>query len=321
MAQKNPSDLLRAYLVVGTDELKRSATVKKLSSYIPAEWEDFCIAEFAPSDLSEPNELIDALQALPFGADIRLVILHDIGSFTKEFSEPLIEYLKNPNPQCVLCCEGETLLKTTRLYKALAAIGPKAVIECNTAKTWDLPPYVIKLAAQHELTLDVAAASELVERLGDNTYAIENQLKMFVELYGRGAHITKQIVDETVAQVADIKPWAIADALCERNVAEALRLSRFIKEDEYIRSLFIITTRLREIVGTQCINARGMQGSLASEIGINPKITFKYQNYARNYSPSELRALIMGAATCEAALKSSPDKGAAFTQYLLSFAR
>lgn len=321
MTQKNPADLLRAYLVVGTDELKRSNTVKRLRSYIPQEWADFCIAEFEATTINEPTELIDALQALPFGADIRLVILHDIGNLTKDFSEPLIDYLANPNPQCVLCCEGEALAKNTRLYKAIAAIDSKSVIECGTAKIWDMPPYVIKLAAKHELTLDVAAANELVARLGDNTYAIENQLNMFVELFGRGARITKQIVSDTVAQVADIKPWAIADALSERNVAEALRLSHVIKENEYVSSLFHITNRLRDIIGTQCLIARGNQGSIASEVGLNPKIVYKYKNYARNYTPQELKELLVASATCEAALKSSPNKGTAFIQYLTSFAK
>lgn len=320
MAQKNAADLLRAYLIVGTDELKRSAAVARLKTYIPPEWETFCLEELDATELEEPAQLIDPLQTLPFGADIRLVILHNIGKLAKPLSEALIAYLKDPNPQTVLCCEGESLLKTTKLYKTLATMGPHSVIDCGSLAYWQLPPQVIKMASNLELSMDSAAATELVSRLGENTTALENQLKTFVEFYGSGAAITKKIVCDSVAQVAEIKPWAISDALSERNVAEALRLFNLFKEDAYVMLETVITGRIRELIAAKASLERHDNSILTSAIR-NPKMAYKYTKWAQNFTNAELSALLCKAALCDAKLKSTSDKEGALITFIVAFAK
>lgn len=325
MAQKNPADLLRAYLVVGTDELKRKAALTKLRTYVPEEWADFCIDELDAQTLSEPAQLIDSLQALPFGADIRLVILHNVGALTKEYSKPLIAYLKDPNPQTVLLCEGESLAKNTRLYKALAKMGPKSVIECGAVKDYQFGDYLVKLANSFGLVIDKDAAEAMAFKLGTSTVGAKNQLGTIKEIEGSGFHITKDYVEANVAQLEPIKPWDVADALCTRDVAHALSLIKHVKETEYFVYLSSITGRLRDLICAQALTLRGQGSQIATALKWNPKIAWKlekdYKNYLRHFSEDDLVQLLSAAEACEANLKSSPDSKTAFISFIMKFAQ
>ena len=166
------ADLLPAYLIVGADELKRDAAVRRLRSRVPADMADFNLDELDGASLEEPGQLISSAQTMPFCADFRLVIVNGAGELAKPVSEAVVSYLADPNPQCVLCLVAEKLAKNTRLYKAVAKVGPHSVIDCAPLKRWELPPYVVKLAQKRGLSMDNAAAQELVERVGESTVAL-----------------------------------------------------------------------------------------------------------------------------------------------------
>ena len=153
--------LLSAYLVVGSDELKRETAVRRLRSRVPADLADFNLDEFDAKSVEDPEALVSSLQTLPFGADFRLVIVHGAETLAKPVSEALVSYLADPNPQSVLCLEAEKLAKNTRLYKAVAKVGPKSVVDCSPLKRWELPPYVVRLASRRGLAMGTDAAEEL----------------------------------------------------------------------------------------------------------------------------------------------------------------
>ena len=223
------ADLLPAYLIVGADELKRDAAVRRLRSHVPADMADFNLDELDGASLEEPGQLISSAQTMPFCADFRLVIVNGAGELAKPVSEAVVSYLADPNPQCVLCLVAEKLAKNTRLYKAIAKVGPHSVIDCAPLKRWELPPYVVKLAQKRGLSMDNAAAQELVERVGESTVALDNQIATLAQLVGDAGRITLADVEANVAQIAEVSPWAFADAVCERNAPRAMEMLNLMK--------------------------------------------------------------------------------------------
>lgn len=73
-------------------------------------------------------------------------------------SEPLVEYLASPSPTTVCLVIADSLAKNTRLYKAIAKIDKKAVIDCFGTKRWELPRRVQQMATQHGKSITTAAA-------------------------------------------------------------------------------------------------------------------------------------------------------------------
>ena len=314
------ADLLPAYLIVGADELKRDAAVRRLRSRVPADMADFNLDELDGASLEEPGQLISSAQTMPFCADFRLVIVNGAGELAKPVSEAVVSYLADPNPQCVLCLVAEKLAKNTRLYKAVAKEGPHSVIDCAPLKRWELPPYVVKLAQKRGLSMDNAAAQELVERVGESTVALDNQIATLAQLVGDAGRITLADVEANVAQIAEVSPWAFADAVCERNAPRAMEMLNLMKAPSLVFLHSVLVGRLRELICAKSLDARGAASGLARELGRQSWQVKNHVRWSRAFGEEELVELLGQAAVCERALKGSQDSEAAFARFVLAMA-
>ena len=314
------ADLLPAYLIVGADELKRDAAVRRLRSRVPADMADFNLDELDGASLEEPGQLISSAQTMPFCADFRLVIVNGAGELAKPVSEAVVSYLADPNPQCVLCLVAEKLAKNTRLYKAVAKVGPHSVIDCAPLKRWELPPYVVKLAQKRGLSMDNAAAQELVERAGESTVALDNQIATLAQLVGDAGRITLADVEANVAQIAEVSPWAFADAVCERNAPRAMEMLNLMKAPSLVFLHSVLVGRLRELICAKSLDARGAASGLARELGRQSWQVKNHVRWSRAFGEEELVELLGQAAVCERALKGSQDSEAAFARFVLAVA-
>ncbi|WP_308581382.1 DNA polymerase III subunit delta [uncultured Parolsenella sp.] len=314
------ADLLPAYLIVGADELKRDAAVRRLRSRVPADMADFNLDELDGASLEEPGQLISSAQTMPFCADFRLVIVNGVGELVKPVSEAVVSYLADPNPQCVLCLVAEKLAKNTRLYKAVAKVGPHSVIDCAPLKRWELPPYVVKLAQKRGLSMDNAAAQELVERVGESTVALDNQIATLAQLVGDAGRITLADVEANVAQIAEVSPWAFADAVCERNAPRAMEMLNLMKAPSLVFLHSVLVGRLRELICAKSLDARGAANGLARELGRQSWQVKNHVRWSRAFGEEELVELLGQAAVCERALKGSQDSEAAFARFVLAMA-
>lgn len=314
------ADLLPAYLIVGADELKRDAAVRRLRSRVPADMADFNLDELDGASLEEPGQLISSAQTMPFCADFRLVIVNGAGELAKPVSEAVVSYLADPNPQCVLCLVAEKLAKNTRLYKAVAKVGPHSVIDCAPLKRWELPSYVVKLGQKRGLSMDNAAAQELVERVGESTVALDNQIATLAQLAGDAGRITLADVEANVAQIAEVSPWAFADAVCERNAPRAMEMLNLMKAPSLVFLHSVLVGRLRELICAKSLDARGAAGGLARELGRQSWQVKNHVRWSRAFGEEELVELLGQAAVCERALKGSQDSEAAFARFVLAMA-
>ena len=314
------ADLLPAYLIVGADELKRDAAVRRLCSRVPADMADFNLDELDGASLEEPGQLISSAQTMPFCADFRLVIVNGAGELAKPVSEAVVSYLADPNPQCVLCLVAEKLAKNTRLYKAVAKVGPHSVIDCAPLKRWELPPYVVRLAQKRGLSMDNAAAQELVERVGESTVALDNQIATLAQLVGDAGRITLADVEANVAQIAEVSPWAFADAVCERNAPRAMEMLNLMKAPSLVFLHSVLVGRLRELICAKSLDARGAASGLARELGRQSWQVKNHVRWSRAFGEEELVELLGQAAVCERALKGSQDSEAAFARFVLAMA-
>lgn len=314
------ADLLPAYLIVGADELKRDAAVRRLRSRVPADMADFNLDELDGASLEEPGQLISSAQTMPFCADFRLVIVNGAGELAKPVSEAVVSYLADPNPQCVLCLVAEKLAKNTRLYKAVAKVGPHSVIDCAPLKRWELPPYVVKLAQKRGLSMDNAAAQELVERVGESTVALDNQIATLAQLVGDAGRITLADVEANVAQIAEVSPWAFVDAVCERNAPRAMEMLNLMKAPSLVFLHSVLVGRLRELICAKSLDARGAASGLARELGRQSWQVKNHVRWSRAFGEEELVELLGQAAVCERALKGSQDSEAAFARFVLAMA-
>lgn len=321
VSDKSQAKLLPVYAAVGADDYRKDEAVARLRNIVSKSGDLAFNSETFDGHSGYPDagELRSSLDTMPFGADFRLVVIDGVDRAGKELSEQLVSYLKDPNPTTVLMMTADKLAKNTRLYKAVASYGEKAVIDCTPRKAYELPPVVVGMARRHGLVMDETSARDLVSLVGESRTMIDNQLSKLEMLLGPGAQVDVATLRENVARVAKVQPWDFLDAVGARRPDEAMRQYALLDKGELVGLLARTVRRLRELLAAKCLQERGETSALARELGLQAWQTKKLPGFARNYSFAELRRAISSAAACDASLKSEPDKDLAFQTWVLSF--
>lgn len=313
--------LLPAYLLVGPDEVKRDAAIDRLVSRLEASgMATFNLDDRDMTKPQEPDEIIASLCTFPMGSDFRLVILRSCDHLVKAMSEALVSYLAAPSPDTVCLIVADALARNTRLYKAVAKIDAKAVIDCSAKKRWELPAYVQGMASRHGISISSAAAEELVARAGESTRMLDTQLKKLAAMTGSSS-IELADVERYVVRTAEIKPWDFLDAVSARDVARALELYRLLPPKSEVRLLSLLLTRVRELIVAKALDERGQARELASTLGVKDWQVKNHVRWSRLFSMDELVGALHSAVETECALKGSRDSEIAFTTWFVSIAQ
>ena len=317
MANKTVPALLPAYLVVGGDQLKRETATRRLKARLDEGLAAFNLDERTASADIDPTDVAISLNTLPLGDGFRLVMIHDANRLPKPVSETIISYLENPNPGCVLCLVAEALARNTRLYKAVAKVGKRSVIDCTPIKARDLPNYLVRHAAAKGLSIDVRAASELVSRVGENTTLLDRQLTTLGELCAETGRISLGDVERNVPRTAEVKPWEFLDKVAAGDASRALELYRHMQNPSQVALLSLLTRRVRELVCARALIDRGQARQLASELGRQEWQVRSVAQAARRFTMAQLVSCLGACARCERELKGGADAETAFVSLVL----
>lgn len=310
------TSLLPAYLVVGSDELKRSHAVARMKKRLEASGlADFNLDERDMSKEQTPEDVLSSLNTFPMGADFRLVILRPCDRLPKATSEMLVDYLKNPSSTTVLLLVAEKLAKNTRLYKAVAKIDKKAIVECAPKKRWELPQQVRSMATAHGKAITQGGAEELVSRVGESTRMLDNELQKLASMV-EGGEITQADVERFVVRTAEPRPWDFLDAVSARNLPKALSLLRMMPQRQEIMLYSLLTTRIRELIYAKALDARGEGSTLARALGLQSWQVKNHLRWARGFKMSELLGALESAVDVELALKGSQTSDVALIRWV-----
>lgn len=311
------NQLLPGYLIVGADELKRSTAVDRMKARLEKTgMADFNIDERDLSKDAPVDDVIASLNTLPMGTDFRLVILLNCDRLPKAVSEPLVDYFKNPSPTTVCLVVAEKLAKNTRLYKAMAKLGAKAVVDCAPKKAWELPRQVVSMAGAHGKTMDMEAAEELVSRAGENTRLLDNEVKRLAQQVA-GAVITREDVERLVVRTAEAKPWPLLDAVSARDMRRALENLRLQPDKSEVLLYTLLVGRIRQLIVAKALDVRGQSGELAKTLGMQQWQIKNHAAWARRWKMSELTDALRSAVDVELAVKGSRDSRLALQLWVI----
>lgn len=218
----------------------------------------------------------------------------------------------------MLLLTATKLAKNTRLYKAVAGCGPKAVIDCSLPKPYQLPALVTKICRGQGVVLGPGAAEEILSRVGDSTVMWETVAAQLANRYGAGTPVGVGQVKREVARIVEPKPWHFCDAVCERDLKGALEIYGGFPDNSEILLHTFLTGRIRELLCARCLDAAGRGGSVASELGKQAWQVKNHLRWSRRFSEKELVDALVAAARCERTLKGSGSSKTAFVAWVAS---
>lgn len=312
------NDFLNAYLIVGEDQLKREFVTNRLVSRIEALGDMDFNKDVFVGGATHADQLIAACQTIPFCCDWRLVIVKEVDKTPKEVQEAIVEYLADPCPTTILALVANKLAKNTRLYKAVAKIDKKAVIDCAPKKSKDFPSQVSDLAKSNGLTIEQNAIQQLIGMVGESTVRIDTEFKKIAAALGKGAVVTAADVARFVSRTQEVKPWELSDAMAQRDTKHCLvLLQRIYAQGTSVHALLPRCVQtVRDLLYTHALQTSS-SSVLAQELGKQEWQVRNYPRWARAFKTNELREALEGAAALEMQMKSGGNPELLFERWLV----
>lgn len=313
---KQPS-LLPVYLIAGEDELKRETVMRRLRARLEKLGDlSFNSETFLGAECTG-EEIVSAANTLPFASEVRLVEVHDVEKLKKADSELIIAYLKNPCKTTILALVGQKVAKNTRLYKAVAAFGKTAVIDCAPFARRDLGKAVRSMAVGHGITFTEGAASALIDLVGTNTVALDSEIRKLALSHRGSDPVNENEVLSLVSRTAEVKPWEFVDAFSGRNATRCVYVLHRMKGTSPYALLAMCTTRVRELLSVKALVARGEGSSVAKVLKMPDWRVKNHRMWARGFSEAELIAALRSARDAEQRMKSGSNSDEVFLSWML----
>ena len=326
MNAKDNTPLLPAYLVVGEDALKRAAVIKRLRARLETYGDLAFNSDDIDAETVEDGVIVTSCNTVPFASEYRLVYVRNAEKLRKQEADALVGYLKSPSPTTVLCLEAEKLAKSTKLYKAVSALGSKAVIECAPLKKFELHKTVRSMAVAHGVTFTEGAAKLLVELVGENTVRLDAEIKKIALAHRGSDAVSESEVLSMTARTAEVKPWEFVDAFAARDLRKCLLYLGRMESVTPHALIAMCVNRLRELICAKSVARRGsatsaqLSAALAAAGG-RKMADWQLKNHFRwasQFTAAELRAAIVSARDAEQAMKSGADPHEAFRDWMLA---
>lgn len=228
MARSQGSTPRPLAVIFGESEyLRAQRTAQVLDKLLPPEVDrGVALAEYDGTRSEEQGgptlaAVFDDLNTLPFLADRRVVVIRDADRFVTAARDKLETYLQKPSPTAVLVLVCRTFQKTTRLYKAAAALGCE-MIECGRVSAAQVERMAVQQAEALGVALDADVARQLVQQVGANPGLIATEVeKLCLYVVDRKA-ISRSDIEVLVDSNREEQIFGAMDTAAQGRSAEAL---------------------------------------------------------------------------------------------------
>ncbi|MGI6591346.1 MAG: DNA polymerase III subunit delta [Eggerthellaceae bacterium] len=312
--------LLPVYMAVGDDTLKRERVEERLTKRLSQVGDlSFNSQVFDGAD-AQGSDIVMACNTLPFASALRLVVVRNAEKLKAADARAVSEYLATPCETTVLALYATKLSKNSRLYKAVAAFGKGAIINCASVKKRNLPELVRGMAKSHSLQMTQGAIEELIERVGEDTVRLDSELRKLSLVHSGSDPVNEGEIALSVGRTNEVKPWEYTDAFAARNLGRCIYcLQRMPSASPYALMAGSVK-RVRELIITKAVIERHQESQLAGALGLPASQAWKVKNYPRwanGYSADELRSALRTARDAEKKMKSGYDPSSTFLDWMI----
>ena len=293
-----------AYLIAGTDEGKIDAALSRLRARAEREGGPGALESFTADGQGPPDAdaLIAAIPSMSLMASRRYLLADGVERWTGKQAEPVIAALGALPPDLTVVLVARELPAKTKAPRGIAEAIEAAggdVLRYQAPRMRELPGRLVAEASQRGFRLEPAAARLLVERLGESTLRLANELERLAVWAGPQGEVTVEDLEAMVADTSEEAVWALSDAILAGDRGTAIRAAdRLAAQGEPVTPLvYQAARRLREAHAALLeLEAGSSQGDVEARLRMHPYAAKMLMRRLRGASPAELRA-----ATCAVA--------------------
>jgi DNA polymerase-3 subunit delta len=301
-ASRGPAAIKPAYLIAGTDEGKIGAALARLRARAEREGGPGALQSFTPTAGADPPDaqaLIAAVSSMSLIAERRYLLADGVERWAAKQVQAVIAQLGALPPDVTVVLVSREAPPKARTPKGLAEAveaGGGEVLRYQAPRARELPTRLVAEAAKRGFRLAPDAARVLVERLGESTVRLTNELDRLGLWAGDEGEVTVGDLEAMVADTSEEAGWALSDAIVARDAGAALwAAERLTAQGESVTPLvYQAARRLREAHSALLqLEAGGSQKQVEAGLRMHPYAAKMLMRRLRETTPGELRA-----ATC-----------------------
>ena len=289
-----------AYLLYGEEAYLKKQYKDKLTKAMLPESDTVNYAYYEGKG-TNPAELIDLAETMPFFADRRLIVVENSGFF-KNATPELADYIKNmPETACFIFVESE-VDKRGKMYKAVKDKGRAVEMGRQDEKT--LLYWLAGMVKKEGKQIKESTARYLVAKTGTD---MEKEMeKLFSYTLGQ-TEITVQDVDEICTTQVTNKIFDMVEAVAAKQQKQALDYyyDLLALKEPPMRILYLLARQFKLLMEVKDLSGRGYdKPQIAKTAGLHPFVAGKYIKQCRSFSKEELRSIMEEAANTEEMVKT-----------------
>lgn len=220
----DPTPLLPAYLILGTDRPKVRRAVARLRQRVIGETGSDLNVVVLDAEAVKVEELLDAAASpgLTFGT--RLLLVFNGHKWNAKARQQIVAYLKDPMPDTCIAVEAETIAASDALHKAVQKLG--GILEWNLPRKYEMAGWVHDQAKARHLPMSTEVARHFLDRCGADPGRAELLDREIEKLavYCRGHEPTTHDVDAICTPDDDAVIFDLMDAVGHRDRAHSFEL-------------------------------------------------------------------------------------------------
>jgi len=305
------------YLFGGETYLRDRALAQIRQHYVDPRTADFNL-DIIEGGGVKAQSLTDMANALPTFAERRLVVVREADKIPSAELEGLLPYLKDPSPTTLLVLVGDKVDRRKKFFQEIKKHG--ALVEFKELYENQIPAFVREQAAQNGLRMTESAMALFCRRVGTSLQEISAEMTKLATYLGGKELADEEDVAEIVTETRAESVFKLTDAIGERRMPEALRLTRKLLEDgEAPLMIVAMVTRFYRQLWSACELQKQNLGKqeMAKRVGINPYFLDGLLRQARHTSTAECRKAFELLLQTDLALKSSGAHPAALLDQLM----
>ncbi len=258
------------YLLTGEEVYLRMQYRKKLKEALVEDGDTMNVAIFSGKG-TDPKEIIDLAETMPFFAEHRVILIDDSG-FTKNACPELADYVAQiPESTCIILNEAE-VDKRGKLYKAIKSKGRVVEFERQDERT--LMRWVLTVLKKEERNITEDTMKAFLGRTGSDMENISKELEKLI-CYTMGQDtITTEDVYAVCTEQTENRIFEMIQSITEKNRRKAMDLyaDLLAMKEPPMRILFLITRQFQQLMLLKQMSAEGLDRSRTGKKSFDPTL-------------------------------------------------
>ncbi|MBI5906516.1 DNA polymerase III subunit delta [Candidatus Saccharibacteria bacterium] len=299
--------------LVGSNSFGLKRRLDELARAFVAEHGELALEKIDAESASE-NQILDAVQSLPFLADRKLVVVRGL-SGNKLMAEQIEQIIDAISDGTDLIFHEPSIDKRTSFFKVLK--NKTQLEEFNELDARSLAAWLVDEVKNRGGELSYADANYLVERLGTNQQMLASELDKLLTYEPKISRISIDLLTELAPQS---KVFDLLDAAFSGNKKRALKLYEQQRAQKVEPQLIIgMVAWQLQLIALAKNGSKRTPAQIAADSGMKPYPIEKARGLANRLSSDELKGLVAEALDIDYKSKTTPlDLDEALKTYIVS---